>query len=230
MVTLTFSNFGVELEWDALYVFNGQSTNDPLFSSGNPETLAGFPAGGYYGFSIPGPFTSSHPSGCLTTKFLSDGAATELGWNTSISCNNVCSSMVTNGNDDGPGSLRFSTWCNAEGSVLTFDPALENTFINLNTPIIVNKDMAINYTGSNPPKLKAVGSGPVFDVLPTKSLNLSNVALYSGTGLDGRAINNAGTLNLISVKIYENIGAPTGGSMIRNVGTLNIFGNTEIKE
>jgi hypothetical protein len=85
-VTVIFSSFDVESSWDALYVYNGPDTSSPLISSGNPATLSGFPAGGFYGTTIPGPFSSTHPSGALTFRFLSDGSVTRPGWVAEIVC------------------------------------------------------------------------------------------------------------------------------------------------
>ncbi len=85
-VTVIFSEFDVEATWDALYVFDGPDTSSPLISSGNPPTGTGFPAGGFYGTNIPGPFASTHPSGALTFQFLSDGSVTRPGWVADVVC------------------------------------------------------------------------------------------------------------------------------------------------
>ncbi len=85
-VTVIFTAFDVEANWDALYVFDGPDTSSPLISSGNPPTNTGFPAGGYWGTSIPGPFTSTHSTGALTFRFLSDGSVTRPGWIADVVC------------------------------------------------------------------------------------------------------------------------------------------------
>ncbi len=85
-VIVTFTEFDVEATWDALYVYDGPDTSSPLISSGNPPTGSGFPAGGYYGTTIPGPFASTHPSGALTFRFLSDFIITRPGWVADITC------------------------------------------------------------------------------------------------------------------------------------------------
>lgn len=85
-VTVNFSSFDVETGWDALYVYNGPDASYPLIDSGNPATSSGFPAGGYYGSTIPGPFTSTHASGWLTFVFRSDNVENHGGWDASVSC------------------------------------------------------------------------------------------------------------------------------------------------
>ncbi|PRB85522.1 zinc metalloprotease [Chryseobacterium culicis] len=76
-MTMTFTAFDLEQGYDFMYVYNGPSTASPLFANGNNLS----------GNTVPGPFTSTDPSGAITVKFVSDGAATENGWNVNFSCN-----------------------------------------------------------------------------------------------------------------------------------------------
>lgn len=85
-VTVTFNTFNVESGWDALYVYDGPDANSPIISSGNPATNGGFPAGGYYGTVIPGPFSSTHESGALTFVFRSEGSVNYFGWDADVTC------------------------------------------------------------------------------------------------------------------------------------------------
>lgn len=56
-----------------------------MIDSGNGPT-PNFPAGGYYGQTIPGPFTSTHTSGALTFVFRSDFGIPRTGWEADIVC------------------------------------------------------------------------------------------------------------------------------------------------
>lgn len=96
-VTVTFTAFDVDFGWDVLYVHNGPDATYPLIDSGNNPT-PNFPGGGYYGQSIPGPFTSTHESGALTFVFMSDYAGNRAGWEADVTCGrlNVGSSEFTN--------------------------------------------------------------------------------------------------------------------------------------
>ncbi|TXD68005.1 T9SS type A sorting domain-containing protein, partial [Aequorivita lipolytica] len=85
-VTVTFTAFDVEATWDALYVYDGPDATFPIISSGNPPTTSGFPAGGYYGTSNPGPFTATDASGALTFVFLSDASVPRAGWEADVTC------------------------------------------------------------------------------------------------------------------------------------------------
>lgn len=86
-VTVTFTAFNIEANWDALYVFNGNSITAPQISSGNPAAnVPGGLAGGYWGTVIPAPFTSSSPDGCLTFRFRSDTTINRPGWIANVTC------------------------------------------------------------------------------------------------------------------------------------------------
>jgi uncharacterized repeat protein (TIGR01451 family) len=86
-VTVTFTAFNTEANWDALYVFNGNSIAAPQIASTNGAgNVPGGLAGGYWGTVIPGPFTSSSPDGCLTFRFRSDNSQNRAGWVANVTC------------------------------------------------------------------------------------------------------------------------------------------------
>lgn len=87
VVTVTFTSFATEAFFDALYVFNGNSTSAPQISSANPASnVPGGLAGGFWGNTIPGPFTSTSPDGSLTFRFRSDNGGTAGGWIANVTC------------------------------------------------------------------------------------------------------------------------------------------------
>lgn len=87
VVTVTFSSFNTETNYDALYVFNGNSITSPQIASSNiAASVPGALAGGFWGTTIPGPFTSTAPDGCLTFRFRSDGSVTNPGWVANVNC------------------------------------------------------------------------------------------------------------------------------------------------
>src|SRR5690606_9220238 len=60
IVTVTFSSFSVETNWDGMYVHDGNSVSAPLIASTNgPGNGALTTPGAYWGTAIPGPFESS---------------------------------------------------------------------------------------------------------------------------------------------------------------------------
>ena len=86
-VTVTFTAFNTEATFDGLYVFNGATTSSPQITSTNPAgSVPGGLAGSFWGTSIPGPFTSSSPDGCLTFRFRSNATTVAPGWSSNITC------------------------------------------------------------------------------------------------------------------------------------------------
>ena len=87
IVTVTFTSFNTEANWDGLYVFDGSSVTSPQIASANPPAnVPGGLAGSYWGTTIPGPFTSTSPDGCLTFNFRSDTSVNNPGWVANITC------------------------------------------------------------------------------------------------------------------------------------------------
>ncbi len=88
VVTVTFTSFTTEANYDGIYVHNGDSTADPLIPSANgPGFGAGVQVpGAYWGSGIPGPFESTSPDGCLTFHFVSDGIVQYAGWVANVTC------------------------------------------------------------------------------------------------------------------------------------------------
>ena len=73
VVTMNFSQFSTEAGYDLVTIYNGPSAGSPSM-------------GTYSGAGIPGPFTSTDPSGCLTLVFTSDFIFTYPGWTATITC------------------------------------------------------------------------------------------------------------------------------------------------
>lgn len=57
VVTMNFTQFSTEANFDFVTIYNGPSTASPTM-------------GTFSGTGIPGPFTSTHPGGCLTLSYL----------------------------------------------------------------------------------------------------------------------------------------------------------------
>jgi hypothetical protein len=72
-ITVTFSSFATEAEYDFMYVYDGPNTDSPLI-------------GAYDGTEIPGPFTATSPDKALTFEFVSDQFTTDAGWVATTSC------------------------------------------------------------------------------------------------------------------------------------------------
>ncbi|WP_237274855.1 fibronectin type III domain-containing protein [Tenacibaculum ovolyticum] len=76
-ISVTFNTFQTESCCDVLYIYDGPDINATLI-------------GGFRGSNSPGTITSTHSSGSLTFKFVSDGSVTSSGWDASITCETTC--------------------------------------------------------------------------------------------------------------------------------------------
>ncbi|MCF6131347.1 fibronectin type III domain-containing protein [Flavobacterium wongokense] len=88
IVTVTFTTYQTEVNFDALYVYDGNTVNPATqIASTNPAgAVPGGLAGGFWGTELPGPFTSTSPDGCLTFVFRSDPSVQQGGWTADITC------------------------------------------------------------------------------------------------------------------------------------------------
>ncbi|MBF01910.1 MAG: hypothetical protein CMP76_01300 [Flavobacterium sp.] len=73
VVSIVFNAFNTQAGNDVLEVFNGPNVSGTLL-------------GAFSGSNLPPNLTSSHPGGCLTFRFNSNGATTALGWDISVTC------------------------------------------------------------------------------------------------------------------------------------------------
>ncbi|MDQ3100607.1 MAG: GEVED domain-containing protein, partial [Bacteroidota bacterium] len=89
VVTIDFTSFSTEANWDRLHIYDGPTTASPMFSSGNGVGFGSSPygAGGWWGTTIPGPFTTTVANGgCMTFAYYSDGSVISTGWESTIIC------------------------------------------------------------------------------------------------------------------------------------------------
>ena len=113
VVTVTFNTFGLEAGFDYLTIYDGVGS-------------AGTSFGTFDGNTIPGPFTATDASGCLTFVFTSDGAVVDIGWDATITCSdpNVGISEATN-------NLGLSIYPNPNKGVFTLNIKAENVVVEI---------------------------------------------------------------------------------------------------
>jgi len=227
-IVLTFNSLDIEVNWDALYVHNGNSINSPVFDSGNGTTQAGFPAGGYYGTVAPGPFAASNESGCITIRFMSDQAVTKAGWDIDITCAISCAPEVMNINPDKYGSLKQQILCADPVDVITIGMDVYNQSITLDSTIIIDKELIIDPGLGNNVTIISNQDGPIFNIAMNGSLDLNYLNLFSGEANSGGAIINNGALILKNVQVKGNANTSNAEALILNNGDMKVSGDTEI--
>ncbi|WP_296385012.1 CUB domain-containing protein [Winogradskyella sp.] len=116
-VTATFTLFDLEFA-DDLYIYDGPTAASPLI-------------GVFNGTGIPGPFTSSDPTGALTFVFDSDSSVVYSGWAANLTCApyvppTICGSTFTDSGGAG------SNYSDGENTTTTLTPDIPNTFLAAN--------------------------------------------------------------------------------------------------
>ncbi len=92
VLSISFSSFEVEGNgagscWDALFIYNGPTSADPLLGPTAGYCYQSLTGGtSYPGGALNTPITSTHPTGCLTFTFISDESFNYAGWEATVSC------------------------------------------------------------------------------------------------------------------------------------------------
>ena len=76
-LSITIDEFDTENNSDEMTIYDGESTDAPVFTNG--EDLSG-------GFVPPFSFEATNPAGAITVEFISDGSVTAPGWELSFTC------------------------------------------------------------------------------------------------------------------------------------------------
>ncbi len=133
---------------------------------------------------------------------------------------------VTQANDSGAGSLRAAV---AAGGSVTFSPALNGATILLTTgPITVPSGTTINGPGANLVGVSGSLSSRIFEVAPGSSVTINGLRLRdgrAGTGGQGGAIRNLGSLVVSGLSVSDNRAGDAGGG-IYNTGSLEVRAST----
>ncbi|SHG67764.1 choice-of-anchor L domain-containing protein [Winogradskyella jejuensis] len=81
VIILDFTRFSTQAGSDILTIYDGDSTASPVINN-------------YSGTVSPGRVSSTHPSGCLTVSFSSNGFGNTIGWEATIECAAPCQTIT----------------------------------------------------------------------------------------------------------------------------------------
>lgn len=117
-VSLSFNRIGLQNNQDFMYVYNSDTAT---------SSASLFEGGTITGNNNPGPsFTSTHETGAITIKFVSDSSGALYGWEASVDCNATMSiEDISNSND-------ITVYPNPATSVLYIDAKKEINSVKLN--------------------------------------------------------------------------------------------------
>ena len=176
IVTVTFTSFSTEVNWDALYVFDGNSISSSQIASTNPaNNVPGGLAGGYWGTAIPGPFTSSDATGCLTFRFRSDASVNNPGWIANVTCSPppTCpkpSALITSAGTINSVTLGWTNNSSATSWEILVQPCGSPTPTATSTGIV---------TSSNPYNINGLTDGTCYDIYVRAICSDNDISLWS---------------------------------------------------
>ncbi len=137
-VSLSFTVFDTEEDYDSLILYNGNSTLAPFIGS-------------YDGVVSIGTITSTSLDGCITAVFSSDSESQSTGWSASITCIGAAN-VAPVANDDNGGTI-FENGANGTVLILTNDTDPNgNPTVNSGHTIDMNTTLAgiqTSFTGAN---------------------------------------------------------------------------------
>ncbi len=142
-----------------------------------------------------------------------------------IKCNLVTSTL----DDSGNGTLRNVSTCVADGEDVLFDPSLFNQSILITTgQISVEGNWKWMATEGSNIEIRAEGVNRVLKIFAGNSIEIQNLKFVGGSATNGSAIDNLGTLTLRDCGIYRGDGFDS--NVLRNRGSMDFFGNCDIRE
>jgi hypothetical protein len=149
MVLMDFTSFALEAgidifsgtPYDYMVIFDGPGTQDPIWSG--------------YGNVGPGVLFPTHPSGCLTILFTSDGSDNFAGWAANVTCVDQpdCFYVLTLTDDAGDGWGSSSVGVSIGGGPFqnyTLNGASRQIFLPMNTGSAV----VFNYNATGPDQIQ----------------------------------------------------------------------------
>lgn len=143
-----------------------------------------------------------------------------------------CNLVVTNTNDNGPGTFRKAIECASPGDTIRFHTSLSGSTITITSDrLVIDKDLVI-YSNSDPRVVLASQIEGFFDISPGTEVEFRDLDIISGlAGNSGAAFKNEGTLKLHDVRVLRNPFLVAGNYIIYNFDFSQLFlsGNCSIE-
>lgn len=135
---------------------------------------------------------------------------------------NSHSTIVSNTDDDGCGSLRKAVELANSGDVVQFEPAINGNTITLTSgQILIDKNLTIQGNGFIFTIVDGYSAGRIFNIGSGDTVNITGLGLQNGNAANGGAIASKG-YTTISNSYLNNNTATNGGAVYTDKGTLNL--------
>ena len=203
-VTVTFTAFQLESNFDFLKVYNGPTANSPLLAN-------------LSGSIIPNAITASNSSGCLTFVFTSDGSVSLTGWSAVVSCSTASviscpTPIATTATTDTNGIVTFS-WSEA-GTASDWEVYVSQCG---STPTVTTQGVG---TQSNPYLFQGLLPGTCYSIYVRSICGLNDVSEWS----TGAVV----TIPICQSPTQLNVTQLTSNSAYLNWTNPNINGASEV--
>ena len=165
VISLNFSAFNLENNFDFLYIYNGGSSTDPLIGS-------------FTSSNSPGIVTSSAANGCLTLVFTSDGSVTSTGWQAAISCTTPPPTGSNINMTNGSGSACGGTFYDSGGSAGAYGNS--QSLVYTLCPSTSGSQIALNFTSFD-----LENNYDFLEIFDGDNVNAPSLGAYTGTAGPG---------------------------------------------
>lgn len=159
-------------------------------------------------------------------------------YNLNITC--TINPVVTNANDNGEGSLRYTITTACPGSTITFDTArvfaTPQTITLTSGEMVIGKNLTINGTGANRLTVSGNHASRIFNINSGATVTLDNLTIANGKVSNDMINRGGGIYNLNSTLIITNStlsgnsisgsNAGAGAGIFNDGGTLTIINST----
>lgn len=161
-VTINFTAFQTEGGFDFVTIYNGPNIGAPSLGS-------------FSGNTLPGSFSSTHPGGCITLQFTSDGTVVFPGWEALITCAPLpppptgdCIFVLQLLDDFGDGWGTSNVGVSLNGGPFTYYSvtAFTNQIligVNIGNTVVLTYDASGPFQGENSYTLSIQGAGALFN-------------------------------------------------------------------
>jgi|GEM_PF-1658858 len=142
-----------------------------------------------------------------------------------------CTTIVTNTNNSGEGSLRDVIQCAQSGDFITFSLAPISEIILTSGEIIIDKDLTLQGSGLNNLTLSGNNASRIFKLTLDSDFHVENISLKNGaTASNGGALFAIGNLTLKNALLENNFenGVPKSLTLI-SPGSFTSIGNVELR-
>lgn len=135
---------------------------------------------------------------------------------------NTHSTIVSNTNDDGCGSLRKAVELANSGDIVRFESTINSNTITLTSgQILIDKNLTIQGNGFIFTKIDGNNANRIFSIGQNNTVNLTGIGIQNGTATLGGAIFSKGTTTLSNSYVSDN-SATHGGAVYADKGVLNL--------